>query len=160
MQISINAKAPTRAIGLAVMEACNIAKQNETTGFIQPLTQAWISTNDGRDGPGCGWAVTYLTGGLVTDAFGNEQPERAVRTEYFVNIIFYGDAALALAEGGDPESEDLFVKYPGILGLIQARTGATMDFVQTGTAPDGYESSQGVRIYDPGLIATPANVFC
>lgn len=152
--------APTRAIGLSFMEQCGVAVQDETTGELRVTTQAVISTNDLRDGPGCGWAVTYLTGGLVTDAFGNEQPERAVRTEYLVNIIFYGDAALALAEGGDQESEDLFVKYPGLLGLIQARTGATMDFVQTGTAPDGYESSQGVRIYDPTLIATPANMFC
>lgn len=161
MTCLVYAVAPTRAIGLSFMEQCGVAVQDETTGQLRVTTQAVISTNDMRDGPGNGWSVQYLTGNTVQDINGNDVPETAARPEYYVNIRYYGDAEAMLAEGGDPTSEDLFERFPGLLLLSEARTGKAMVWtaLSSDPIPPGYQNESWIRLYDPSLIVTPANVW-
>jgi hypothetical protein len=131
--IEVTAWSPTRAIGLAFMEAVGIAKLDEN-GKIQPLVNVQISADD--------WIVPGVDG-------------------WHVNVRYYGATADALMQGGDPSSPDLFDRAPGLLAITELRTGEPMNWVALSDdpVPPGYENSNGVRLYDPSLIATRANYW-
>ena len=155
-KIFVMARAPTRALGLAFMEATGVAEQDQETGMLNVLVDAVITTSDGRDGTACGWGVSRVTG---VDEFGANITEPM--TGYFVNIIYHSDSAQALQEGGDPEAEDLFDLAPGLLMLSEARTGKPMVWtaLSEDQVPPGYQNADGIRLYDPQFIVTPANVI-
>mgnify|MGYP001336674242 CR=1 FL=1 len=131
--IEVTCYAPDRASGLAFMEAVGVATEQD--GRIVPLANVQLTTSD--DGWSCGSAGWY------------------------VNARYYGDSALALLHGGDPDSPDLFERAPGLLAITEARTGEPMTWVALSDdpVPPGYANSAGVRLYDPALIATRANVW-
>ena len=133
MMIDVLAYAPTRAIGLAFIASVGVAEMRD--GVLFPLVQAQITTSDNWNCAG--------------------------RPGWYVNVRYYGDTALALLNGGDPNSADLFERAPGLLAITEARTGEPMMWtaLSDDPVPPGYENSDGVRLYDPALIATPANVW-
>lgn len=133
-RIEVTAWAPTRQDAIDFMIATGVAE--EVNGKIQPLVQAHITSIDD------GWTV-------------GEHPG------FFVNVLYYGDTAQALLNGGDPEAVDLFDRAPGLLYITEARIGEPMIWVALSDdpVPPGYQNSQGVRLYDPSLIATRANVW-
>jgi len=76
------------------------------------------------------------------------------------NFWYYGASAEALMrpepEGGWQPSDGLFEKT-AILDMVDQRTGIAMSwaaFVGTDGEPPGYETPNGVRLYDPALIAS------
>jgi hypothetical protein len=145
MEILVLARAPTREIGIAFMAATGIAEEVE--GEIRPTVQASVTTSDD-------WPVGTWSG----------EGEEAVftpRDGWFVNVKYVGDTALALTEGGDPTSSDLFERAPGLLAITEYRTGKSMTWtaLSSDPHPPGYENEDGVRLYDPSFIATPANAF-
>lgn len=133
MMITVLAYAPTKQIGLAFIAAVGVAE--EQNNALIPTVQARITTSD--DWPCAG------------------------KLGWYVNVSYHGDSALALTQGGDPSSPDLFERAPGLLAITEARTGEPMIWtaLSDDPVPPGYENSDGVRLYDPALIATPANVW-
>jgi hypothetical protein len=147
MEILILARAPDRASGIAFMAETGIAE--EIDGRIVPQVEAVLSTSDD------GWAVGTWTGE-------GEETTFEPRSGWFCNVKYYGTAAQMLTEGGDPNAPDLFDRAPGLLMLTEARTGKPMTWtaLSDDPHPPGYENEDGIRLYDPALITTPANVFC
>ena len=133
--IDVTAWAPTREIGLAFMQAVGIVKVED--GRIVPLVNVQLSCQDDD-----GWGIPGVDG-------------------WHVNVRYYGASADALMQGGDPEAPDLFDRAPGLLAITEARTGEPMTWVALSNdpVPPGYENFNGVRLYDPALIATRANVW-
>lgn len=146
MEIIVLARAPTRAAGLAFMVATGIAE--EVDGQIVPKVQAVLSTSDD------GWTVGAWTGE-------GEEATFTPRSGWFCNVRYHGDTAQLLTEGGDPTAADLFDRAPGLLMLTEARTGKPMVWtaLSSDPHPPGYQNEDGVRLYDPQFIATPANVI-
>ena len=131
--IEVTAYAPDRETGIAFMQAVGIATL--TDGQIVPVVEAQFTSTDD------GWA----TG----------------KPGWFVNDRYYGQTAEALMTGGNPDSPDLFERAPGLLAITEARTGEPMVWtaLSTDPIPPGYQNSDGVRLYDPSLIATRSNVW-
>lgn len=156
-KIFVMARAPNRALGLAFMEQCGVAEQDQETGMLRVLVDAVITTSDGRDGTDCGWGVSRVIG--VDEEFGT--PITEPMDGYFCNIIYHSASAQALQEGGDQEAADLFDRAPGLLMLSEARTGKPMVWtaLSDDPVPPGYENADGIRLYDPSMIVTPANVI-
>lgn len=142
-KITVMAKAPSREAGLAFMEATGVAVLDPETGQLVPTVQAVIYTNDMRDGSACTWSVP------------------ADPDNYYVNVQYYGDSAAALQENGDPDAPDLFDRAPGLFALSEMRTGLPMTWtaLSNDPVPPGYENQNGIRLYDPDLIATPSSGF-
>lgn len=76
------------------------------------------------------------------------------------NFWYYGGSAEALMrpepDGGWQPSDGLFERT-ALLDMVDQRTGIAMQwaaFVGTDGEPPGYETPNGVRLYDPALIAT------
>ena len=137
------------------MQAVGIASGTQA-GQLLPLVNVQFSCQDDD-----GWTVMRKTGNTVTDAFGNEVPETVPVSGWHVNVRYYGSSADALMQGGDPSSPDLFERAPGLLAITELRTGEPMQWVALSDdpVPPGYENSNGVRLYDPSLISTRANVW-
>lgn len=144
--IDVTAYAPDRATGVAFMLAVGIAA--EVGGKIQPIVNAHISTTDD------GWSVGTWSGEGEAATF-------TARPGWFCNVRYYGATAEALLQGGDQESPDLFARAPGLLAITEARIGDPMTWVAltNDPVPPGYQNSDGVRLYDPALIATRSNVW-
>lgn len=145
-QCLVYGRAETREQGLAFAQALGVATEIE--GRIVPTVQCHITTSDD------GWQVGTWTGEGENATF-------TPRSGWFFNVLYYGDSALALAQGGDPASQNVFQKFPGLVALAEARTGQQMEWTALGEGvPQGYECAAfGVRLYDPSAIATPTNVF-
>jgi hypothetical protein len=158
MEILVLARAPSREIGLAFMEAAGVVQQitlpNGETARV-PAVQAVISTSDD------GWSVGTWTDTGETDPHGMPLKTFTPRSGWFVNVKYYGETAAALCEGGDPTSADLFERAPGLLLLSEMRTGKPMTWtaLSSDPHPPGYENEDGVRLFDPAFIVTPANVI-
>ena len=131
--IEVTAYAPDRATGIAFMQAVGIATLIEDR-VVATVEAQFTSTDDGWDTGKPGW---------------------------FVNVRYYGQTAEAFMAGGDPSSPDLFERAPGLLAITEARTGEPMVWVALSNdpVPPGYQNSDGVRLYDPSLIATRSNVW-
>lgn len=151
--VTVYARAPTRAAGLAFMAATGVAE--EVDGKVRAKVQAHIFTTDDFPQP------TRLTGNMVTNELGDLVPEKVPLSGWFANIKYYGSSAEALAQGGDPSAVDLFERFPGLLVLSKVRTGKPMNWVALpgDPTPPGYENEDGIRLYDPAFISTPANVI-
>jgi hypothetical protein len=168
MEILVLARAPSREIGLAFMEAAGVVQQivlpNGETARV-PAVQAVISTSDDGWMPGRWVETGTSTGSVPIVGPGGHTPEPThtfePRDGWFVNVKYYGETAAALCEGGDPTSPDLFERAPGLLLLSEMRTGKPMTWtaLSSDPHPPGYENADGVRLYDPQFIATPANVI-
>ena len=128
-------------------------------GIIEVQDGVWQPLVDAAIAP-C--SVPYLTGNMITDEFGNERPEEALRDGFHFDIIYRGATALNLLRplpldaDGNPipwdETADLFDKTL-LLEMAEAR-GAAPAWVQTqAPVPPGYEAN-GVRMFDPELIAS------
>ena len=129
MEILVNASTPNRATALTMMAALGIA--DVSSGDPVPLVQVHIA----------------------------EVPHEGSRSLW--NFWYYGDSAQALLrpepEGGWQESDGLFERT-AILDMVDYRTGIAMEwaaFVGVDGEPPGYETPNGVRLYDPALIASP-----
>jgi len=129
MEILVNASTPNRATALTMMAALGIA--DVSSGDPVPLVQVHIA----------------------------EVPHEGSRSLW--NFWYYGDSAQALLrpepEGGWQESDGLFERT-AILDMVDYRTGIAMEwaaFVRVDGEPPGYETPNGVRLYDPALIASP-----
>ncbi len=133
--IEVTAYAPTREAGLAFMEAVGIATIEN--GNPVPLVNVQFSCQGNGE-----WEIPGVDG-------------------WHVNVRYYGATADALMQGGDPSSPDLFDRAPGLLAITELRTGEPMNWVALSNdpVPPGYENSNGVRLYDPSLIATRANYW-
>lgn len=142
--IEVTAYAPDRATGVAFMTAVGIAA--DIDGRITPLVGAHITTTDD------GWQVGAWAGEGEAATF-------TPRPGWYCNVRYFGETAEALLQGGDPNSADLFSRAPGLLAITEQRTGEPMSWValSTDAVPPGYQNSDGVRLYDPSLIATRAN---
>lgn len=140
--IEVTARAPDRTTGVAFMAAVGVAVERE--GRVFPIIEAQITTSDD------GWQPSSGTG-----------EETVFRDGWFANVRYYGAAAQALTQAGDAASSNLFVRAPGLLAITEARLGEQMAWValSSDSVPPGYENSDGVRLYDPSLIATRANVW-
>ena len=128
-QILVNASAPNRATALGMMSALGIA--DVSSGEPVPIVQVTI--------------------GEVIHT-GNRS---------LWNFWYYGSSAEALMlpepEGGWQPEDGLFERT-AILDMVDARTGISMEwasFVGVDGEPPGYETPNGVRLYDPSLIASP-----
>lgn len=136
-EILVNASAPNRATALAMMAALKIA--------------------DIVDGQPVPYRAKNLDERSVqVHIF--EVPHAGTRSLW--NFWYYGASAEALMrpepEGGWQPSDGLFERT-AILDMVDARTGIAMSwaaFVGTDGEPPGYETPNGVRLYDPALIAT------
>jgi len=128
-------------------------------GIIKVEGGAWLPLVQADIAP-C--SVPYLTGNTVVDDMGNEVPEQLLRDGFHFDIIYRGATALNLLRplpldaDGNPvpwdESADLFDKTL-LLEMAEAR-GAAPVWVQTqAPVPPGYEAN-GVRMFDPDLIAS------
>lgn len=128
-------------------------------GIIKVENGAWLPLVDACIAP-C--SVPYLTGNTVVDDMGNEVPEQLLRDGFHFDIIYRGATALNLLRplpldaDGNPvpwdETSDLFDKTL-LLEMAEAR-GAAPQWVQTqAPVPPGYEAN-GVRMFDPDLIAS------
>ncbi len=133
MIIECTAHAPSRAVGLAFMQACGIGEERD--GVIAPLIEVQITSTDD------GWQVAGKEG-------------------WFVNVRYYGATAEALTAGLDQSAADLFERTR-ILDIVDQRTGEPMTWVALSEdpVPPGYQNADGVRLYDPALISTRANVW-
>lgn len=142
-KIIVMAKAPSREEGIAFMQSTGVATLHEETGQLIPTVQAVIYTNDMRDGPACSWSVP------------------ADPDSYYVNVMYWGESAEALQQGGDPDAADLFDRAPGLLALSELRPGLPMTWtaLSNDPVPPGYQNQNGIRLYDPSLIATPSSGF-
>jgi hypothetical protein len=169
MEILVLARAPDRETGLAFMEAAGVVQEvvlpNGETARV-PAVQAVISTSDDGWMPGR-WedaeATTESGVPVISPAGFVPPPARQFvpRSGWFVNVKYYGETAAALCEGGDPTSPDLFERSPGLLLLSEMRTGKPMTWtaLSSDPHPPGYENEDGVRLFDPAFIVTPANVI-
>ena len=149
--IHVTCWALSKAHAEAILTGLGIIEVQD--GVWQPLVDAAIAP--------C--SVPYLTGNMITDEFGNERPEEALRDGFHFDIIYRGQTALNLlrplpldADGNPvpwPESADLFDKTL-ILEMVEARTGVAPSWVVTNPpVPPGYEAG-GVRVFDPALISS------
>lgn len=145
MSLQVTAYAPDRATALSFMQAVGIA--HEVDGKVCLLVEGRITTSDD-------WPVGKWEGEGETAVF-------IPRSGWFCNVEYAGATAEALMQGGNPESADLFERAPGLLAITEARTGEPMSWVALSDdpIPPGYQNSDGVRLYDPALIATRANVW-
>ena len=129
MEILVNASAPSREIALATMAALGIA--DVSSGEPVPLVAVHIF----------------------------EVPHSGTRSLW--NFWYYGDSAQALlrpepAEGWQPE--DGLFERTAILDMVDQRTGVAMQwaaFLGPDGEPAGYETPNGVRLYDPADVASP-----
>jgi hypothetical protein len=120
----------------------------EVDGKIIPLVSAHITTSDD------GWSVGKWIGE------GEESTWQGV-PGWFFNVRYYGESAEALANGGDPNGETIFHRFPGVKALAEYRTGEPLEWKpHRGDVPQGYRCDvYGVYLYDPQAITTPSNVF-
>lgn len=150
MDIHVTCWAVTKAHAEAMLVGLGIIKVEN--GAWVPLVQADIAP--------C--SVPYLTGNTIVDAMGNEVPEQLLRDGFHFDIVYRGATALNLLRplpvdaDGNPipwdETADLFDKTL-LLEMAEAR-GAAPAWVQTrAQVPPGYEAN-GVRMFDPELIAS------
>ena len=150
MNLEVTCWAVSKAHAEAMLKGLGIIKVEN--GQWLPLVHADIAP--------C--SVPYLTGNMITDEFGNERPEEALRDGFHFDIIYRGQTALNLLRplpldaDGNPvpwdETADLFDKTL-LLEMAEAR-GAAPAWVQTqAPMPPGYEAN-GVRMFDPDLIAS------
>ena len=148
--IHVTCWALSKAHAEAILTGLGIIEVQD--GVWQPLVDAAIAP--------C--SVPYLTGNMITDEFGNERLEEALRDGFHFDIIYRGATALNLLRplpldaDGNPvpwdETSDLFDKTL-LLEMAEAR-GAAPQWVQTqAPVPPGYEAN-GVRMFDPDLIAS------
>lgn len=145
MECTVYGRSDTREQGLAFARAIGVA--DDIDGRIVPLVEAHITTTDD------GWTVGSWTGDDENTAF------EAV-PGWFFNVRYYGSSAAALANGGDPNSADLFEQFPGLIALTEMRTGEPMIWraISDDIVPPCYEcAAYGVTLYPPDYIATPAN---
>lgn len=140
MQILVNASAPNRATALGMMAALGIA--DVSSGEPVPLVEVIIAE------------VPHVT---KLDENGEPIPSGS---RSLWNFWYYGESAEALMrpepEGGWQPSDGLFERT-AILDMVDNRTGIAMEwaaFVGQNGEPPGYETPNGVRLYDPGLIAS------
>lgn len=140
-RVEVTARAPDRASGLAFMAAVGIAQEIE--GRIVPIVSAHITSTDD------GWRVGTWSGEGDAATF-------TARPGWFVNVLYYGETAAALLNGGNPASPDLFERAPGLLAITEAWTGEPMTWtaINSEIVPPGYENIDGIRLYDPALIST------
>ncbi len=128
-------------------------------GIIKVENGAWVPLVQADIAP-C--SVPYLTGNTIVDEMGNEVPEQMLRDGFHFDIVYRGATALNLLRplpvdaDGNPvpwdESADLFDKTL-LLEMAEVR-GAAPVWVQTqAPVPPGYEAN-GVRMFDPDLIAS------
>ncbi len=145
MIIECTAHAPRRAVGLAFMQACGIGEERD--GVIAPLIEVQITSTDD------GWQVGTWMGEGEAATF-------TPRAGWFVNVRYYGATAEALTAGLDQTAADRFERTR-ILDIVDQRTGEPMQWVALSDdpVPPGYENADGVRLYDPALIATRACVW-
>lgn len=153
--IHVTCWALSKAHAEAILTGLGIIEVQD--GVWQPLVDAAIAP--------C--SVPYLTGNMITDEFGNERPEEALRDGFHFDIIYRGQTALNLLRplpldaDGNPvpwdETSDLFDKTL-LLEMAEAR-GAAPQWVQTqASVPPGYEAN-GVRMFDPELIASRSHMW-
>lgn len=152
MNLEVTCWAVSKAHAEAMLSGLGIIEV-QPDGSWKPLVRADIKP---------AVSVPYATGQMITDAFGNEVPEMAQRDGFHFDIIYRGATALNLLRplpldaDGNPvpwdESADLFDKTL-LLEMAEAR-GAAPAWVQTqAPVPPGYEAN-GVRMFDPDLIAS------
>lgn len=128
-QILVTASAPDRVTALVTMAALGIA--DVSSGSPLPLVEVIIGEVS-HDGARSLW-----------------------------NFWYYGDSAENLLksapEGGWLPEHDLFDRTY-ILEMVDGRTGIAMEWapiVGVDGEPPGFETPNGVRLYDPSLIASP-----
>lgn len=126
-EILVTASAPDRATALATMAALGIA--DVSSGEPVPLVEVIIG-------------------------------EVPAYTRSLWNFWYYGSSAEALMlpepEGGWQPEDGLFERT-ALLDMVDQRTGIALEwaaFVGQNGEPPGYETPNGVRLYDPGLIAS------
>lgn len=126
-EILVTASAPDRATALATMAALGIA--DVSSGEPVPLVEVIIG-------------------------------EVPAYTRSLWNFWYYGSSAEALTlpepEGGWQPEDGLFERT-ALLDMVDQRTGIALEwaaFVGQNGEPPGYETPNGVRLYDPGLIAS------
>jgi hypothetical protein len=126
-EILVTAAAPDRATALATMAALGIA--DVSSGEPVPLVEVIIG-------------------------------EVPAYTRSLWNFWYYGSSAEALTlpepEGGWQPEDGLFERT-ALLDMVDQRTGIALEwaaFVGQNGEPPGYETPNGVRLYDPGLIAS------
>lgn len=139
-EILVTASAPDRATALATMAALGIA--DVSSGEPVPLVEVTI-------------------GEVIPPVKLDENGEPLFlgkRSEW--NFWYYGSSAEALTlpepEGGWQPEDGLFERT-ALLDMVDQRTGIAMEwaaFVGQNGEPPGYETPNGVRLYDPGLIAS------
>ena len=140
MEILINASAPTREAALIMMEALGIAE----------ITKEQVEDD------------IIIPGGVIIPLVNvhiAEVPHSGSRSLW--NFWYYGDTAQAMLkpepEEGWYDGADIFEKTT-ILDVIDVRTGISMEwkpFLGPDGEPPGYETSSGIRLYDPTLISSP-----
>lgn len=128
MEILVNASAPSREAALAMMATLGIA--DVSSGSPLPLVEVTIG----------------------------EVSHNGTRSLW--NFWYYGGSAEALMrpepDGGWQPSDGLFERT-ALLDMVDQRTGIAMEwvaFLGTDGEPPGYETPNGVRLYDPALIAS------
>lgn len=126
-EILVTASAPDRATALATMAALGIA--DVSSGEPVPLVEVIIG-------------------------------EVPAYTRSLWNFWYYGSSAESLTlpepEGGWQPEDGLFERT-ALLDMVDQRTGIALEwaaFVGQNGEPPGYETPNGVRLYDPGLIAS------
>lgn len=148
--IDVCAHAPTKEIARAFMVDVGIA--NEVDGVLVPLVSVLLD----EIGPITKMPAIIVDGVEVTPA--------VIITGWHVNVRYYGDAAEALTQGlvqtdGNGTLLPLFERTR-ILQLVSQRTGEAMTWnASEPPLPAGYVNGDGVRLFDPAAIATPARVW-
>lgn len=150
--IDVTAWAPTRAAAIAFLEAAGIARLDLQTGDICPIAEVIIHPFRASE------SITVEATPAVLDADGNVITPAVLVGGFHFNLRFYGSSEATLT-AGLPQTGGLFERTR-ILQLVAARTGEPPAWQETKPPiPPGYETSEGVRAFDPETIKTRRNVF-
>lgn len=174
-EILVNASAPDRATALAMIVALGIAEITQEQVETVPGYWTWQGPDDegnidlrfGQELPE-GYEGTWHDpydivhpGGQIFPLMQvhiGEVPHSGTRSLW--NFWYYGETAAALfkpyPEEGWYDGADIFEKTT-ILDMIDLRTGMPMQwapFLGPDGEPPGYETPNGIRLYDPSLISS------
>ena len=145
MIIDVCAHAPSKEIARAFMADVGIAEERD--GVLVPLIEAHID----EIGP-------------ITKTQATETSPAVMIEGWHVNVRYYGSTAEAVTQGL-PQADEAGNLLPlfertRILQLVSQRTGESMSWSQNAAPlPPGCVNSDGVRLFDCGVLATPSRVW-
>ena len=133
----ITAWAPDRETAIAFMRAVGIAEIDTETGCIYPTVDAHIHPF------------------RPTETISVVRPDMDPVPGWHCNVVYYGATAATLTDGLDQSAIDLFERTR-ILDMVDARTGEAPQWIALSddSVPPGYQTTSGVRLFDPALISS------